>query len=243
MAEELRLDELLRESAAVLLTLRQQHPKRERRFAQVRRGDLRHLRPQQANSRVSRRPDLMTRRLVAITLVLLAAVALATCGIVSRISDGHLDIEQAELQARIAPRFPTHHCKLLIACLELSNPVVVLTEGEDRIGLTADAKVVLGTRERIGRVGFSARPRYVPAEGQLVLDDLQITTLELTGFPAEYAEIVKRSGPALLKDQLQSRPVYTINAGTAKGAFAKLTVRDVKIVNGKLRVSFISAGA
>jgi hypothetical protein len=181
----------------------------------------------------------MTRRLVALTLALLAAVALATCGIVSRISDGHLDIEQAELQARIAPRFPTHHCKFLIACLDLSNPVVVLTEGEDRIGLAVDAKVVLGTRERTGRVGFSGRPRYVPADGQLFLDDLQITTLELAGLPEEYAALVKLRGPGMINAQLQAHPVYTIDTSTAKGALARLAVRDVKVVNGKLRISFI----
>src|SRR5436190_10910699 len=109
----------------------------------------------------------MRPRVVATTLILLAALTLATCAIVSRIADGHLDIEQAELQARLAPRFPTHHCKLLIARLELANPLVVLAEGEDRIGFTADAKVTLGTRERTGRVGFSGRPRYLPADGQL----------------------------------------------------------------------------
>ncbi|MDR7272603.1 hypothetical protein J2X20_005286 [Pelomonas saccharophila] len=180
----------------------------------------------------------MSRRLAAITAALLAAVALATCGVVSRISDGHLDIEQAELQARIAPRFPTHHCKLLIACLDLSNPVVVLAEGEDRIGLNVDAKVQLGGKERIGRVGFTGRPRYVPADGQLFLDDLQITTLELAGLRDEYAEIVKRSGPGMINAQLQSHPIYTIDASTAKGTLTKLAVRDVKVVNGKLRIDF-----
>lgn len=181
----------------------------------------------------------MTRRLVAITAALLAAVALATCAIVSRISDGHLDIEQAELQARIAPRFPTHHCRIVIACLDLSNPVVVLTEGEDRIGLTVDAQVKAGTQQRTGRVGFSGQPRYVPAEGQLFLDDLKITTLEFDGLPAEYAEIVKWRGPQVIKSQLQSHPVYTIDTSTAKGAMAKMAVRDVKVVNGKLRISFV----
>jgi hypothetical protein len=185
----------------------------------------------------------MTRRFAAITAALLAAAALATCGVVSRISNGHLDIEQAELQARIEPRFPTHHCKLLIACLDLSNPVVGLTEGEDRIGLSVDAKVQLGGRERVGRVAFSGRPRYVPAEGQLFLDDVQITTLELAGLRDEYAEIVKRNGPVLINAQLQSRPIYTLDATTAKGAMAKLAVRDVKVVNGKLRISFTGSGA
>ena len=184
----------------------------------------------------------MTRRLAALAVALFAALALATCAVVSRIADGHLDIEQAELQARIAPRFPTHHCKLLIACLDLSNPVVVLTDGDDRIGFTADAKVVLGTRERTGRVGFSGLPRYVPDEGKLYLDDLQITTLELAGLPEPYAEIVKARGAAAARQALQSQPVYTLDASTAKGAMARLTVRDVKVVHGKLRVNFVPSG-
>lgn len=182
----------------------------------------------------------MSRRLTALILALLAAAALATCGVVSRIADGHLDIEAAELQARVAPRFPTHHCKLLIACLDLSNPLVVLTEGDDHVGLTVDAKVVLGTRERAGRIGLSGRPRYVPEEGQLYLDDLQITTLEFAGLPEEYAALVRQRAPGMINAQLQSRPVYKIDTTTAKGSLAKMAVRDVKVVHGKLRISFSS---
>jgi len=181
----------------------------------------------------------MRQRVVATTLILLAALTLATCGVVSRISDGHIDIEQAELQARIAPRFPKQHCKLVVACLELSNPLVILTEGEDRIGFTADAKVTLGTRERTGRVGFSGRPRYMPADGQLFLDDLQIGTLELNGLPEEYALVLKAQGAALARNALQSHPIYTVKADTVKGALAKRAVHDVRVVNGKLRVSLV----
>lgn len=184
----------------------------------------------------------MRRRLAALAVTLLAVAALSTCAVLSRITDGHLDIEQAELQARIAPRFPTQHCKIVIACLALANPVVVLTEGDDRIGLTADATVRLGTHERTGRVGFSGRPRYAPAEGQLFLDDIQITTLAFAGLPEEYATLVRLSGPALINARLQAHPVYTLDSSTTKGALAKLAVRDVKVVHGKLRISFVTAG-
>lgn len=169
---------------------------------------------------------------------LLVAV-LASCATVGCASSSHLDIERAELQARIEPRLPTRHCRIVIACLDLSNPVVVLTEGEDRIGLELDAQVQAGTSQRSGRIGFSGRPRYVPAEGQLFLDDLQITTLAFDGLPAEYAEIVKWRGPQLIKSQLQSHPVYTIDTRTAKGTLARLMVQDVKVVNGRLRISFV----
>jgi hypothetical protein len=183
----------------------------------------------------------MLRRLPAIAAALFAAAALTYCTFASRIANGHLDIEQAELQARIGARFPVHHCKIVIACLDLSNPMVVLQEGDDRIGLTADVKVALATRERTGRIGLSGKPRYVPNDGQLFLDDLQITTLELAGFPEEYAELVKARGASAARQALQSHPVYTLDASTAKGALTKHAVRDVKVVNGKLRVAFVGS--
>lgn len=167
-----------------------------------------------------------------------AAAVLAGCGVVARLS-GHLDIDQAELQSRIAARFPTHHCKLLLACVDLSNPVVMLKEGDDRIGFTADVSVVLGWQQRNGRIGLSGRPRYVPQDGQLFLDDLQIDTFSLDGLPAAYAELVRLRGPDAARSALASHPLYTIDTGTAKGLLAKQTVKDVKVVNGKLRVSFV----
>lgn len=180
----------------------------------------------------------MTRRFAALTVALLAAASLATCAVVSGLATGHLDIEPAELQARISPRFPVQQCKLVIACLELAHPLVVLAEGDDRIGLTADARVTLGTRERTGRVGFSARPRYTPDTGQLFLDDVRITTLEFAGLPDDYAAVLRQRAPALINDRLQTHPVYTLNTDSTRGAIAKLAVQDVKVVNGKLRISF-----
>ncbi len=183
----------------------------------------------------------MTRAPTAFATALIASALLAGCGLASRLASGHLDIEQAELQARIASRFPVHHCKVVIACLDLSNPVVALHEGDDRIGFTTDVTVALGTRERTGRIGFTGRPRYAPDAGQLFLDDLQITTLTLAGLPDEYAELVKTRGAAAARQALQSHPVYTVNTSTAKGALTKQAVHDVKVVDGRLRVSFVGS--
>lgn len=181
----------------------------------------------------------MVRRLRLFAVALLVAVGLACCGYATLLARGHLDIDQAELQARIAPRFPIQDCRLVVACLDLSNPQVQLREGDDHVGFHADVKVTLGTRERTGRIGLSGRPRYVPAQGQLFLDDLRITTLELDGLPPEYAELVKSRGAAAARQALQSRPVYTVDGSTAQGAFAERAVRDVKVVDGRLRISFV----
>jgi len=181
-------------------------------------------------------------RLALLATALLTAVALATCGMAGRIQDGHIDVEQAELQARIAPRFPVRNCKLIVACLELVNPAVVLTEGSERVGFTADAVLSAGKRDRPGRVGFTGLLRYSPQAGQLYVDDLQVTTLELEGLPENYAGVIRTAVPGLTRDALQRMPIYTINTSTAKGALAKATVKNVKVVNGKLRIYLTEAG-
>jgi hypothetical protein len=185
----------------------------------------------------------MPRRLLSLTALLLAAAALAGCGYAALMARGHLDIEAAELQARIDKRFPLRQCKLVVACLELAHPSVVLQEGDDRLGLLADITVTVGNRERTGRIGLAARPRYAPETGQLFLDDPEITTLALPGFPEELAGLVKARGADAARQALQQQPVYTLDTATTKGAFAKRAVRDVKVVDGKLRVSFVGSGS
>jgi hypothetical protein len=184
----------------------------------------------------------MTRRW-PIAVVALFATGLVAWFAIDRLAEGSLDISQEELQARISPRFPSKHCSLLVACLDLTNPVVVLTEGDDQVGLSCDVKVTLGNREMPGHVSFSGRPRYVQYEGKFFLDELHIRSFELSGFPDDFAEVVKVRGPAVARLALQSHPIYTIDDSTAKGALARLALRDVKVVDGKLRVTFLKAGA
>ena len=45
-----------------------------------------------------------------------------------------------------------------------------------------------------------------------------------------------------LSSALQSRPIYTVDGNTAKGALAKRAVRDVRVVNGRLRVILVEGG-
>ena len=164
------------------------------------------------------------------------------CTPLRALSDGYLDIDQAELQARLQSRFPQHHCKGVVACVELSNPVVVLKEGEDRIGFEADVKVSIAGRERTGRVGLSGQPRYVQDPGQIFLDDPEITTLAFAGLPQDYADLVRSGATLVARRALESHPIYTLDSKTAKGALAKRAIADIKVLDGKLRISFAGSG-
>ena len=52
-----------------------------------------------------------------------------------------------------------------------------------------------------------------------------------------YTEILRNRGPGLLRGALATRPIYTLKADTLQQRFARLAVRDVRVVNGKLRIS------
>jgi hypothetical protein len=186
----------------------------------------------------------MSARRVAIGLGLV--VALATVGwwaITAFMPQASIDIDQAQLQQRLDARFPQKNCTMMVACVTLSKPVVTLTDGSPRIGLSADVLVALGHREMPGQVTFSGVLRYVRYEGDFYLDDVQIDNFSLTGFPPDLVQVVKVRGPDALRRALQGHPIYTLKGGNAaRSALAKLAVRDVRVVDGKVRVTFLAFG-
>lgn len=185
----------------------------------------------------------MNTRRVAIGLAGTAAVcAVGWWAITAYAPQGAIDIDQAQLQARLDAHFPRKNCTMMVACLTLSDPVVTLTDGSPRIGLGADVLVTLGRREMSGKVVFSGALRYVRYAGDFFLDDVQIDNFSLSGFPPDLVQVVKIRGPAALRHALEGHPIYTLEADSATSALAKLAVRDVQVVDGKVRVTFLRYG-
>ncbi len=185
----------------------------------------------------------MSARHVAIGLGIAAVLTLVGWwAVVAFVPEGFIDIDQAQLQQRLDERFPQKTCALGVACVTLSAPVVTLAEGSPRIGLSADVLVTLGHREMPGKVAFSGVLRYVRYQGDFFLDEVQVDNFSLTGFPPEFVQVVQVRGPAVLRRALEGHPVYSLKGDSARAALAKLAVRDVKVVNGKLRVTFLRFG-
>jgi hypothetical protein len=186
----------------------------------------------------------MNGRRVAIGLGLVAALGAGTWWAITTFAPrAFIDVDQAQLQQRLDTYFPQKHCTMMVACVTLSRPVVRLTEGSPRIGLSADILVTLGHREMPGQVTFSGVLRYVRYEGDFFLDDVQVDKFSLTGVSPDMVQVVKQRGPDALRRALQGHPIYTLRGDSARQALAKLAVRDVQVVNGKLRVTFLSFGA
>jgi len=185
----------------------------------------------------------MNGRRVAIGLGVVAALgACAWWAVTATMPQGYIDIDQAQLQARLDTFFPQKHCTMMVACITLSQPMVKLTEGSPRIGLSSDILVTLGHREIPGQVTFSGVLRYVRYQGDFFLDDVQVDKFALTGVSPDMVQVVKQRGPDALRRALQGHPIYTLRGDSARQALAKLAVRDVQVVDGKVRVTFLKFG-
>lgn len=183
----------------------------------------------------------MWKRRIILSLLVLAA--LVGCGVfvAQRYSDKlSIELTEQDLQTRLAERFPIQNCSLIIVCLDVTAPQLKLTEGSDRIALSADLSATLGQRRYPGTLAFSGRVRYVAQEGEFFLDDITVERFDLAGVPIHYTEILRNRGPGALRCVLSTRPIYTLKGNTLQERLARLAVRDVRVVDGKLRVSFVS---
>lgn len=149
----------------------------------------------------------------------------------------HVQVTQQELQTRLAEKLSRSDCRLIVACFTVTDPVVTMAEGSDRIALAAKVGARLGRREHTGELAVSGTLRYVQAEGQLFLDAVSIDRLAFEGLAPEVSDMLAVSGRAALRDVLQKVPIHSLEGRTSKEKLARLVVRDVRVVDGKVRVT------
>jgi hypothetical protein len=186
---------------------------------------------------------MSARRIALPVLAGLAVVAVCAFGWWAILRTGpeiYIDIDQAQIQQRLDTRFPQHSCALMMACIDVTEPKVTLTDGSERIGFSANVLVSLGRRQSPGHVAFSGVLRYVQGEGDFYLDDVQIDELQVTNFPRELQGVLQQRGPVALRRAFEGHPVYSLKAeGGARAALAKFAVRDIRVVEGRVRVTFL----
>jgi Protein of unknown function (DUF1439) len=182
----------------------------------------------------------MWKRRILIGLAALAVLSAGAWFVVQRYAPNlAIELTEQELQTRLAARFPIQNCALIVACLDITTPKLTLAEGSDRIALAADLSATLLARRYTGTLAFSGKVRYVAQDGEFFLDDIEIHRFELDGVPPKYTEILRNSGPTVLRSVLSTRPIYTLKGDTTQMRLARLAVADVRVVNGKLRVSML----
>lgn len=182
---------------------------------------------------------MLKRRLVVIALVLVLAIPAAWWVVVSFSPELSIELTQAELQTQLNAKFPAEKC-LLGACLELRDPQLRLDEGADRVSFNAQFVATLGKRKMPGTATFSGKPRYEQRNHSFYLDDVQVTEFQMTGNAPDFDEVVKVRGPKAAEAILRTVPLYTLSSDTRHGQLAKLALRSVQVLGGKLRITFLN---
>jgi hypothetical protein len=177
----------------------------------------------------------MTHRIIFLLLAACAVVSsLVGCGYTN--GKLTLDFSAAQIQSAIAPKFPQENCPTPVTCIKLQNPKVSLAENSDRITMAFDTAITLLQQPVTGTAVITARPRYQPATGEIFLDDTKIADLQLRGVSANVTQIATQYGSVLAQLALQRTPIYSFKNGQAE-KLAKMGIADVRVVDGKLRVT------
>ena len=182
----------------------------------------------------------MWKRRILIGLAVFATLGVGAWFLLQRYAPNlAIEFTAQELQTQLASRFPIQNCALVIVCLDVTAPQLKLTEGSERIALAADLSATLGQRRYPGTLAFSGKIRYVAQDGDFFLDDIEIERFNLAGVPAQYSEMLRDRGPGLLRSVLSTRPIYTLKRDTLQQRLTRVAIRDVRVVNGKLRISML----
>jgi Protein of unknown function (DUF1439) len=167
---------------------------------------------------------------VYVCIVLAMSALLNACSFVNQI-----DLSEADIQKRLADKFPLKKCRLLLACVEVSQLNVKLPEGSSRINFESPFTASLGLNKASGRVAFSSTLRYDKESASFFLQDLAINNLEVGNVSPEILNSIKTTTADAFRTMIENYPIYTIKKGTIE---SYLSLSEVLVVNGKLRVIF-----
>jgi hypothetical protein len=180
---------------------------------------------------------MKARRVLVVVVLSLLGLLVASWALLKVAPEVSLEFTQQQIQDQIAPRFPQKKC-VLSACIELSNPKVLLGKGADRVAMEAAFTATLGNRTMPGFAKLDGRPVYEQTSGNFYLREIKVLEFNMSGNAPDFNEVVKVRGPGVLAAIMNNVPLYSVSSHPKYGSIAKHAVRSVQIANGKLQVVF-----
>ena len=140
----------------------------------------------------------------------------------------------AELQAKIAPKFPLTR-QATLAKVVLHAPEVLLNADSPRVTLRTEMEIVppLGRAYR-GMMAFDAGVDYKADKGEFYLVDSRISGLDLKEVPGRYQALAHELANQVLSRYLEQLAVYRLDPDDFEESLAKLVLKKVVIEGGRL---------
>lgn len=163
------------------------------------------------------------------------ALLVAACGL---LVPREYAVSEAEIQSRLARRFPVERTVLGLFELQLANPVVRLDAARNRVFTDFDARLrVRGSgRTFTGRAGLSGLPRYDAGQRAFFLGSAAVDRLEIDGVPPAIAERLHGLAASLAPDLLEKTPIYALRPDEGRILGTEMTATGVRVAGDRLVV-------
>lgn len=151
--------------------------------------------------------------LITFALTLTLTLTLTACSQIPILS-GEVKLSAAELNEKVAKRFPIE--KNIAGLLEvtLTAPKVRLVEASSRISADVDVSVrlPLSTKTIQGKLGFSGRPDYVPVSKAIYLRDAKIESVAMDNMLDALSAGVAKAASVVARELFEDKPLHTFKA-------------------------------
>jgi hypothetical protein len=151
---------------------------------------------------------------------------------------GEYTVPLADLQARLAARFPVKLRYAEIFTLQLTRPQLALDPAQNRTVVTADLQVAspLLTRTLQGVLAISSGLRFDPAAAALRLYQPQTERLDVQGLPERDARGLKDVGAVVAREVLSDYPLHTFKPEELKVGLKTLELGDITVLQDGIKV-------
>jgi hypothetical protein len=149
-----------------------------------------------------------------------------------------LTFTEAELQKKLARKFPREETKFEVVQITIDEPRVELVGGNNRVRLFATATIGIPfvASERIEGV-FSCSVRYNREDYTLRTSDYKVEELKTDRLPQKYAGIVEKTISIAAKELFDDQIVYTLDGEKNRDVLARTFLREIRVKKGILEVS------
>lgn len=175
-----------------------------------------------------------------ILFVAFFAVASAALFVYLQQQELTITLSEEDLEEHLAETFPIERQFLIVVTLGLTDPEVALVEGSDRLHYRMNAWLAVPAVEQplSGSATVSGKLSFDAGERELYLDQARLEDLDISGVPSQYRTPVSEAANLAVRQHLDRHPVYTLEEEYLAQLPEVIAVRDVRVVEGELHVSF-----
>jgi len=148
-------------------------------------------------------------------------------------------ISESELQSRLARELSVPVKLLRIFDVSLSNPVIRLDDGSERLHAALDTRISspLSTETLDGKLDISGKLRFDAQTSSIMLSESRIEGFNFNGMQLDgkYTGLLN----TLAEDWLQDIPLYRLKPDDLKIGFKRYAPGDFKIIGRDLRITLL----